>query len=68
MGIIASGSLLKGQFKLVKSSSLITGKVARNGPWGWLQGQKKWLLELICGLKVDDMDEGDGLMVVKSLS
>lgn len=55
MGIIALGSLLKGQFKLVKSSSLITGEVAGNGPW---EG------ELIWGLQVGDMEEGDSLVVV----
>lgn len=32
MGIIELGSLPRGQFKLAKSSSLITGEAARNSP------------------------------------
>lgn len=32
MGIIGLGYLPRGQFKLAKSSSLITGEAARNGP------------------------------------
>lgn len=32
MGIIGLGSLPRGQFKPAKSSSLITGEAARNGP------------------------------------
>lgn len=59
-------SLLKGQFKLVKSSSLITGEAARNDPWEVAPKAEGWLLELIWGHKVGDTDEGEGLVVVKS--
>lgn len=69
MGIIALGSLLKGQFKLVKSSSLITGEGARNG-WEVVPGTEGWLLELIWGLTVGDMEEADSgqVLVVMSFS
>lgn len=46
MGIIALGSLLKGRFKLVKSSSLITGEAAGNGPWEVVPGAEGVRLDL----------------------